>query len=117
MYKHLKKDFFTKGYSIVKNGIDESLAIEMEEHIYWLLQKYPNIHPEAFHHDLLVKDPFIHHLLKSKKLLDIIETFIGPNIALFGAHYIAKKSLTGKAVGWLQYGSYWPLIPMNVISL
>ena len=116
-YDHLKKDFFTKGYSIIRNGVDRSLAIEMEDHIDWLIKKYPDIHPEAFHHDLLVNDPFIHHLLKSKNLLDIIETFIGPDIALFGAHYIAKRPLTGKAVGWHQDGSYWPLIPMNVLSL
>ena len=113
MYDHLKKDFFTRGYSIIRNGIDRSLAIEMEDHIDWLIKKYPDIHPEAFHHDLLVNDPFIHHLLKSKNLLDIIETFVGPDIALFGAHYIAKRPLTGKAVGWHQDGSYWPLIPMN----
>ena len=117
MYDLLKKGFLTKGYSIIRNGIDPSLAIEIENHIYWLTKKYPDIDPEAFHHDLLVNDPFIHHLLKSKNLLDIIETFIGSDIALFAAHYIAKRPLTGKAVGWHQDGSYWPLIPMNVLSL
>jgi ectoine hydroxylase-related dioxygenase (phytanoyl-CoA dioxygenase family) len=117
MYDSIKKDYFTKGYSIIRNAIDESLALEMEEHVYWLSKKYPDIHPEAFHHDLLVNDPFIHHLLKSENLLDIAEKFIGSNIALFGAHYIAKKPLEGKAVGWHQDGSYWPLIPMDVISL
>ena len=72
MHDLLKKGFLTKGYSIIRNGIDPSLAIEMENHIYWLTKKYPDIDPEAFHHDLLVNDPFIHHLLKSKNLLDIL---------------------------------------------
>ena len=117
MYNHLKKEYLTNGFAIFRNAIDHSLAKEMQEHVHWLTKKYPDIHPEAFHHELLVNDPFIHHLLKSKRLLDLAETFIGPNIALFGAHYIAKKPLKGKAVGWHQDGSYWPLIPMNVISI
>ena len=65
----------------------------------------------------MVNDPFIHKILHTKSILDVVETFLGPNIALFGAHYIAKKPLEGKAVGWHQDGSYWPLEPMNVVSL
>ena len=34
MYDSIKKDYFTKGYSIIRNAIDESLAIEMEEDVY-----------------------------------------------------------------------------------
>ena len=50
-------------------------------------------------------------------MLDIVEMIIGPDIALFGAHYIAKKPNDGKPVGWHQDGSYWPLEPMNVVSI
>ena len=50
-------------------------------------------------------------------MLDIVEMIIGPNIALFGAHYIAKRPKDGKPVGWHQDGSYWPLEPMNVVSV
>jgi ectoine hydroxylase-related dioxygenase (phytanoyl-CoA dioxygenase family) len=49
--------------------------------------------------------------------LDLVEQFIGPDIALFGAHYIAKKPFNGKPVGWHQDGSYWPLEPMDVVSV
>ena len=75
MYDSIKKDYFTKGYSIIRNAIDESLAIEIKEDVYWLAKKYPDIHPEAFHHELLVNDPFIHHLLKSENLLEIASLF------------------------------------------
>ena len=67
--------------------------IEVENHVHWLSEKYPDIRPEAFHHNLLIHDPFIHHILDQKTILDIVETIIGPNIALFGAHYIAKKPI------------------------
>lgn len=111
------KDYNQKGYTIVRNVICSDLAKEIENHVYWLGKKYPAKRPEALHHDLLVNDPFIHHVLSNKYLLNIVERFIGPDIALFGAHYIAKKPFDGKPVGWHQDGSYWPLDPMNVVSL
>lgn len=117
MFKNLKKDYDKNGFAVVRNVIEPELVLEVRNHVDWLSNKHPNIRPEAFHHDLLVNDPFIHHLLKDKQLLDIIELIIGPDIALFGAHYIAKRPFDGKPVGWHQDGSYWPLKPMNVTSV
>ena len=113
----LKKEYDINGYAIVRNVIDPELVSEVENHVHWLSKKHPDTRPEAFHHSLLVHDPFIHHLLDSEKILDVIESIIGPDIALFGAHYIAKKPHDGKPVGWHQDGSYWPLEPMEVVSV
>ena len=60
--------------------------------------------------------PFWLHLVSDDRLLDIAEQFIGPNIALFATHYIAKPPHTGRAVPWHQDGSFWPLEPMQVIT-
>ena len=117
MFEDIKKEYDAKGFVTIRNAIGVDLAKELEDHVYWLSGKYPDIRPEALHHHLLVHDPFIHHLLKRSETLDIVEKFIGPDIALFGAHYIAKKPFNGKPVGWHQDGSYWPLEPMDVISL
>jgi len=117
MIEDIKKEYAANGFVIVRNAIDLGLANEIENHVHWLNEKYPDIHPEALHHDLLVHDPFIHHLLRCNKLLNIVELIIGPNIALFGAHYIAKKPFNGMPVGWHQDGSYWPLEPMDVVSI
>ena len=105
------------GFAIIKNVLKPGIIKELNEHVIWLRKKHPNIRPEDFHHHLLVKDPFIHYLLNQKKLLNIVEEILGPDIALFGAHYIAKKPLDGKPVGWHQDGSYWPLKPMKVLSV
>ncbi|NUL83235.1 MAG: phytanoyl-CoA dioxygenase family protein [Armatimonadetes bacterium] len=50
-------------------------------------------------------------------LLDAVEKFIGPNIALFSSHIIAKAKGDGLAVPWHQDGIFWDLEPMNVITL
>ena len=113
----LKKKYERDGYAIIKNVVDKEIADEIKSHINWLVKKYPDTRPEAFHHDMLIRDPFIHHLLHQKKILDNVQKIIGPDIALFGAHYIAKKPFSGQPVGWHQDGSYWPLEPMNVVSV
>ena len=100
MFEKLKKEYDENGYAIVRSVIDPELVSEVENHVHWLSEKYPDTRPEAFHHNLLVNDPFIHHLLESEKILDVIESIIGPDIALFGAHYIAKnRTMANRSVG------------------
>lgn len=113
----LRKEYDEKGYVIARNAIDDDLAAEMVDHIHWLEKKHPDVRPESLHHSLLVHDPFMWRLTGDDRLLDIAEQFIGPDIALFAAHYIAKPPGDGKAVQWHQDGSYWPLEPMEVTTL
>lgn len=56
-------------------------------------------------------------LLSHPRLLDIVEGFIGPNIAVHASHMICKPGGDGKEVPWHQDGEYWPLEPMNVITM
>ncbi|MBZ0298514.1 MAG: phytanoyl-CoA dioxygenase family protein [Anaerolineae bacterium] len=113
----LRQQYDQQGYVIVRNAIDPDLAAETSAHVDWLLQKYPDMRPEQLHHELLVDDPFMHRLVGDDRLLDIVETFIGPNIALFAAHYIAKRPYDGQEVLWHQDGTYWPLEPMEVTTI
>jgi len=116
-YHKLRAEYLKKGYSIHRNVIPNNIVKEIQRHIQFLAKRFPETRPESFHHDLLVEDPFIHHILDQKSVQEISKFYLGPNISLFGAHYIAKKPYDGKPVGWHQDGSYWPLIPMNVISI
>jgi hypothetical protein len=50
-------------------------------------------------------------------ILDAVERFIGPNLVLFSSHIICKAKGDGLAVPWHQDAIYWPLEPMNVITL
>ena len=115
--KTLRQEYDENGYVIVRTAIDPDLAAESVDHVHWLLEKNPGTRPEQLHHNLLAHDPFMHRLAGDERLLDIVEQFIGPNIALFAAHYIAKRPYKGQAVGWHQDGSYWPLEPMEVTTL
>jgi len=105
------------GYVIVRKAIDADLVAEAQQHVHWLIEKNPGVRPEQLHAHLAVNDPFWIRLVSDERLLDIAQQFIGPDIALFATHYICKPPHTGQPVLWHQDGSYWPLDPMDVITL
>ena len=105
------------GYVVAQEVIDLELVQEAQSHVDWLLAKYPTYRPEQLGHMLMTDDPFWVRLISDPRLLDIAEQFIGPNIALFASHYIAKRPYDGQAVLWHQDGSFWPLEPMEVVTL
>lgn len=105
------------GYLLFPQVLDADLMNEAKAHVEWLQRKHPELRPEQLHTDLLKDDPFWLRLISDDRLLDIAEQFIGPNIALFASHYICKPPFNGQPVLWHQDGIFWPLKPMNVISL
>jgi ectoine hydroxylase-related dioxygenase (phytanoyl-CoA dioxygenase family) len=113
----VRDQFERDGYVTVQNVIDQNLVEEGRRHIDWLLERNPGTRPEQLHHSLMTDDPFWVRLVSDDRLLDIAEQFVGPNIALFASHYIAKRPFDGQAVLWHQDGSYWPLEPMEVVTL
>lgn len=113
----LHDQYEQNGYCIIRNVIDEALLNETREHVAWLIRKYPHKRPEDLSNDLVMDDPFRFRLVKDPRLLAIVEQFIGPNIALFGSHCLCKPPGDGQRVQWHQDGSYWPLDPMELVSL
>ena len=117
MSASLKQEYDQKGYVIVRKAIDADLAGETAEHVHWLAERHPDIRPEKFGHHMLVTDPFMHRLVSDERLVDIVAQFLGANIAMWAAHYIAKPPEHGQKVLWHQDGSYWPLEPMEVTTI
>lgn len=115
----LTSHFAKEGYVIARNVIDPALVQELIEHVVWLQRKYPDVRPEQFGGDTLnlQHDPFWVSLVSDDRLLDVAQQFIGPNIGLFASHYIAKPPFDGQPVLWHQDGSFWPLEPMEVVTL
>jgi len=106
-----------EGFMLFTNVLDAELIQEASDHVAWLQKKHPGLRGEQLGHTLMTNDPFWVRLVSDDRLLDIAEQFIGPNIALFASHYICKPPREGQPVLWHQDGSYWPLDPMEVITL
>lgn len=117
MTDSLKAKFERDGYVIARNVLDPELIAEASLHVDWLVKKNPGVRPENLGHWLLPDDPFWLRLVSDARLLDIAQQFIGPDIALFASHYVCKPPRMGQRVAWHQDASYWPLEPMEVVSL
>jgi hypothetical protein len=112
------KTYFQNGHVTIPLVLEEEQTMKMKRHLEWVMEKNPTIEPELLNHQLMRDDPFwINLVTKNQKLLDIAELFLGPNIAVFASHYVCKMPKTGKKIHWHQDGSYWPLTPMQVLSL
>ena len=109
--------FNAEGYAIFRNVLDRELIQEASDHVDWLLQQNPGLRPEQLHNNLMTDDPFWVRLVGDDRLLDVAEQFIRPNIALFASHYISKPPFDGQPVLWHQDGAFWPLDPMEVVTL
>ena len=90
------------GYVLFPEVLDAGLIAEASDHVAWLQSKHPDLRPEQLGHTLMTHDAFWVRLISDDRLLDIAQKFIGPN---------------GQPVLWHQDGSYWPLDPMEVVTL
>lgn len=115
--EEVRQQYSANGYVIFREAVDAELIAEMNDHVAWLQARYPDRRGEELGHDLVAADPFWVRLVSDPRLLDIAETFVGPDIALFASHYICKPAFCGQSVLWHQDGAYWPLEPMNVVTL
>lgn len=105
------------GYFIFRNVLDPDLIERVDGHIDWLLSRHPGRRPDQLGHDLARKDPFWHRLVSDRRLLDLAEVLLGPDLALYATHYICKEPYTGREVRWHQDGAFWPIEPMEVLTL
>jgi len=111
------KQYEADGFAIIRNVVDPDLIAEADGHVKWLTKKYPDLRPEHFHHPLMRDDAFWVRLVTDSRLLEIVESILGHDIACFTAHYICKPPYNGQPVFWHQDGAYWKLDPMNALTV
>jgi hypothetical protein len=63
--------------------------------------------------------PELFQWLLADEVLDMVEQFIGPNIALWSSHFISKPPEKGRAVPWHEDSAYWKgmLEPQEVMTV
>ena len=115
--KGIQEAYDRDGAVVVRDVFDADFVGELNRHIDWLIERHPDLRPETLGHWLVAKDPFWVRFLSDDRLLDVAESLVGPDIAFFAADYIAKPPREGQALLWHQDANYWPLEPMEVITI
>ena len=117
MSRGQRQQYDRDGYAVHPGVVDAELVAEASGHVDWLLARNPGLRPEQLHHNLMTHDPFWVRLVSDDRLLDVAAEYVGDDIALFASHYISKPPGDGRPVLWHQDGAYWPLQPMEVVTL
>jgi ectoine hydroxylase-related dioxygenase (phytanoyl-CoA dioxygenase family) len=60
--------------------------------------------------------PFVWELATNPRVLDAVESVIGPNILVMGSHFFCKYGPTRAFVAWHQDVTYWGLDPAVAVS-
>jgi len=55
-------------------------------------------------------------LIRDARLLDAVESLVGPNILCWGSDFFIKNPGDGKYVSWHQDSTYWGLSPPDVVT-
>jgi phytanoyl-CoA hydroxylase len=113
----LRRAYHEDGSVVVRGVVDAALVARMSDHVDWLQACHPGLRGEDLGHQMVADDPFWLRTIADDRLVDLAEVFLGPDIALFASHYICKPPRSGRPVLWHQDAGYWPLDPMEVISL
>lgn len=54
-----------------------------------------------------LRDPRLLDFLLDRRVLDLVEPLIGPNIGLFSSHFICKDPFIGRATPWHEDSTFW----------
>jgi len=60
--------------------------------------------------------PWMNELIRHPKILDTVESVIGPNILCWGAQFFTKQPGDGTYVSWHQDATYWGLSKPDVVT-
>lgn len=107
-----------EGYTICRQLLEGSDLDRMTRRIEQYMERRTaeGMRPEHLDKPHL-QDPGFVELCSMPAILDAVEKFIGPDIVLFSCHIICKAKGDGLEVPWHQDGIYWPLEPMEVVTL
>jgi hypothetical protein len=60
---------------------------------------------------------FVDELIRDPRIVDRIESLIGPNILVWDSSFIIKEARDARFVSWHQDLTYWGLEPPDVVSI
>lgn len=59
---------------------------------------------------------FLYDICMNGKILDYVESLLGPNFFMWGSNFFIKEPHSSSTVGWHQDSYYWPLHPQDSVT-
>jgi len=61
-------------------------------------------------------DGIITNLVRHPRILDVVQSLLGPDIKYYSDQVLMKPARHGSAVNWHQDSYYWPIEPTNLVT-
>lgn len=60
---------------------------------------------------------YLYEICMNPKILDLVEGVLGPNFYLWASSFFIKEPHSAETVGWHQDAFYWPMKPINTVTV
>ncbi len=105
------------GFGVFRGVLDSSQLVEVNHHLLDLQTRLLLPPPAYLLSAPVQNDPLWAKIVANPRLLDIVEFFLGSNLALFSSNYVVKPPHDKAEVLWHQDGYNWPLEPIEVVTV
>ena len=113
--KHMK-NYFIDGQITSPLKIDSKIIDDIRSTMEKLFREHPELGMD-YVHSLIERDKKWLEFAKTPIVLDLVESIIGPDIIVWGSALFCKKGVGGKATPWHQDGQYWPIRPLETVTI
>jgi len=96
--------------------IDPDIITDIRKTMEKLFVDFPELGMD-YVHSLIERDKKWLEFAKTPIVLDLVESVIGPDIIVWGSALFCKKGNGGKATPWHQDGQYWPIRPLETVTV
>jgi hypothetical protein len=119
------KTYREEGLVVPGYRLPDDVLSRLNQAVNKLIADHPGIRPELLsgpHNPYgqsakLIGNADFLDFCQHPDILDMVEQLIGPDIILWGSMLFAKPPGDGKAVPWHQDGRYWPIEPLETVTV
>lgn len=60
---------------------------------------------------------YLYEICMNPRILDLVEDILGPDFFLWASSFFIKEPRSTETVGWHQDAYYWPMEPLNTVTI
>lgn len=120
-----KQRYLQKGLVIPEFKLPAPTLQALRKALNKIIQENPDLrgerligaHIEKPNSSGLKGDKIFLDVARDERILDLVESAIGPDIILWSTHIFCKPAGDGREVPWHQDGHFWPIRPLATCSV
>lgn len=105
------------GWEVARGVLAPADVTRLLSHLDLLLDRQPALAATGLLAGTVVTDPVWLAAVADPRLLDLVESLLGPGVVLFSSCWVVKPPRTGRGAAWHQDGGSWPLDPLEAVTL